>query len=148
MFTSELFPIAIPHRFELTRLIRQADAKSCFLQALQEIHMGSCTSETETYLRSLSRPIAGNHVHIYFKKLSVQLHNLQVLEETHGECLIFPCEDDGNVRGISCPAEVKFVLKSGVKVMLVWNVLEQLKNGSSSKFLCSRNGFLEVETSK
>lgn len=63
----------------------------------------------------------------------MQLHNLQVLEEMHGECLVFPCEDDGNVRGISCPAEVKLVLKPGVKVMLVWNISEQLGQSATGQ---------------
>ena len=135
LFNSDLFNRAVPRRLELTQFMRQADAGGRFLQAFTELRMGSCTAETAEYLRTLSRPITGEAIHIYFKKRSVQLHNLQAVEELPGEQLVFPCEDKDDTRGISCPAEETLVLKSGAKVMLVWNLTDKLKNGTPGTFL-------------
>lgn len=148
MFESDVFMAAIPHRFELTRAIRQDLASARFLNALEELRMGRCTEITETYLKSLSRPIQGNPVHIYFRKLAVQLHNLNVLQSMPGTLLTINCTDQNNTEGISCPAPQKLLLKPGAKVMLLWNLSHDLKNGSSGIFLREVDNQLEVEISR
>jgi len=62
-----------------------------------------------------------------------------------GELLTFDCVDERKVNGISCPAEFKLLLKVGAKVMIVWNLSEDVKNGSPGKFLGLRGDKLEVE---
>lgn len=119
MFESEIFVTAIPHCFELTRAMRQDQASARFLNALQELRMGDCTQATEGYCKSLNRPIHGDPVHIYFRKLSVELHNLNALQSMPGQLLTIDCKDENNTEGISCPAPQTLQLKYGAKVMLV-----------------------------
>ena len=75
----------------------------------------------------------------------MQLQNQEALFRMPGDLLTFDCVDEGNVTGISCLAEVKFLLKVGAKVMIVWNLSEGVKNGSTGEFLGMRGEKLEVE---
>ena len=145
MFESALFDIAVLHRFQLTRAMRQVNAVQLFVIAIEELRLGSCSASTEAYLQSLSRPIPGEPIHIYFRKLSVQMHNFDVLSEMAGELMKFDCKDTGKVAGIACPAEKTLMLKPSAKVILVWNVSEKLRNGSSGKFIGMKDGHLEVQ---
>ena len=43
--------------------------------------------------------------------------------------------DEGDTKGIQCPVEKVVFLKPGCKVMLLWNVSEKLRNGSSGTFV-------------
>ena len=85
-------------------------------------------------------------MHIYFKKLPVQLHNLDVLFGPDGELHTYKCIDTGNVAGISCPAGEVLILKSGARVMVTWNVSDKIKNGTGGTF-CGEtaDGRLEVQ---
>ena len=91
------------------------------------------------------RPIEGEAIHIYFTKLSVQLHNQESLFQMPGELVGFDALDEEDVTGISCPADVKLLLKPGVKVMVVWNVPEKIKSGTSGLFIGIKGDRLEVE---
>ena len=118
--------------------MRQNLADKIFITALKELRQGICSPETEGFLKSLDRSLEGDAVDVFFTKLSVQLQNQETLFRMPGELLTFDCVDEGNVNGISCPAEVKLLLKVGAKVMIVWNLSEDVKNGSSGKFLGMR----------
>ena len=85
-------------------------------------------------------------MHIYFKKLPVQLHNLDVLFGPDGELHTYKCIDTGNVAGISCPAGEVLILKSRARVMVTWNVSDKIKNGTGGTF-CGEtaDGRLEVQ---
>jgi len=107
--------------------------------------LGACSAESENYLQSLSRPIDEGHVHIYFRKQAVALHNLNVISSMPGALHSYQCQDQGNVSGISCPAPVKLLLKPGAKVMLLWNLSQDLRNGSSGTFVREIGDQLEVE---
>lgn len=145
MFQSRLFEKVITHRFELKTMMRQNVEDLTFINALKDLRLGQCSPETEALMRSLERPIEGEAVEIYFTKLAVQLHNQEALFKLPGELLSFECIDSGNVSGISCPADTKLLLKPGVKVMIVWNVSEKVKNGTSGKFIGVKGEMLEVE---
>lgn len=41
----------------------------------------------------------------------------------------FYCNDDGNVFGINSLVDEKFVFKINVKVMMVWNIFDDIENG-------------------
>ena len=145
MFRAELFKKVITHRFELRTVIRQSLSDQTFLNALKDLRLGECSAETEALLNSLNRPIEGEAIHIYFTKLSVQLHKQESLFQMPGELVRFDALDEGDVTGISCPADVRLLLKPGVKVMVVWNVLEKIKNGTSGLFIWIKGDRLEVE---
>lgn len=93
MFHSSVFATAVPHRFELTRNLRQDQASERFLVALGELRAGHCSEATEAYLKSLSRPIQGDGVHIYFRKLAVELHNIEVLRYLPGQLITLDSVD-------------------------------------------------------
>ena len=46
---------------------------------------------------------------------------------------------------ISCPADVKLFLKMDAKVMIVWNLSEDVKNGTTGKFFGVQGEKLEVQ---
>ena len=133
--------MVIPRRFELKHLIHQNLADKTSITALKELRRGICSPETEGFLKSLDRPLEGDAVDIFFTKLSVKLQNQEALFRMPGDLLTFDCVDEGNVTGISCPAKVKLLLKVGAKVMIVWNLSEDVKNGSTGM----REEKLEVE---
>lgn len=61
-----------------------------------------------------------------------------------GDLLIYDCFDEGNVFGIGCLVDVKFFFKVNVKVMIVWNFLEDVKNGIIGMFIGMIGDKLEV----
>ena len=148
MFQSRVFHAAVGHKFELSKLLRQAFANPFFLKALAELRLGHCSDESAAFLKSLSRRIENEDpLHIYFRKLSVQLHNLDVLYGLPGELHTFQWSDEGNASGISCPADAKLLLKPNAKVMIVWNVSDDIKNGTSAIFRGIKGDHLAVDVS-
>lgn len=145
LFRSRLFEVAIPHRFELKLLMRQNLADKTFITALTELRLGICSPETEGFMKSLDRPLEGEAVHIFFTKISVQMQNQEALFKIPGELQTFDCIDEGDVAGINCPAEKKLLIKEGAKVMIVWNISENIKNGTAGTFIGLKGDKLEIE---
>ena len=140
MFHSRVFAASICQRFELTKILRQHGADPRFISALAELRLGKCSRENELFLQSLNRPLSAEFatraIHIFFRRTDAQLHNLDVLSELPGN-VIGPlvCEDVGNTRGLISPAEPKLLFKPHCRVMLVWNLNDQLRNGSSGALI-------------
>ena len=67
--------------------------------------MGKCEDERETYLGSLSRKAEWCKdvppIHIYFKKLPVEVHNLSVLTALPGSKQTFESIDCGNAQSLN-----------------------------------------------
>ena len=61
-----------------------------------------------------------------------------------GKLQIYNCEESGNISGISSPAMKRLILKPHCKVMLVWNLNDDLKNGSCGIFEAEVDGKLRV----
>ena len=150
-FQSRIFSAAICQRFQLSKILRQDRADPRFISALQELRLGNCSRENELFLKSLDRPLppklaTTQAVHIYFQKMAVQLHNYDVLTKLHGDMIgPFDWNDVGNVRNFICPAESKLLLKLQCRVILVWNLNEQLKNGSSGTLIGFGKDSMTVE---
>ena len=93
IYESQLFNDVFPHRFELTRILRQQETEHRLIAALDQLRLGKCDDETEKYLRSLSRKMDSCHdispVHIFFERLPVEVHNLSVLAAIPGPKLSF-----------------------------------------------------------
>lgn len=70
MFLAPIFRAATRHRFELKQIIRQSPEHQMFLSCLKEVRLRQCSTATEDYLRTLSRPLAEekerNATHIFF----------------------------------------------------------------------------------
>jgi ATP-dependent DNA helicase PIF1 len=139
IYESKLFNDVFPHRFELTRILRQEESEHRLIEALDVLRMGRCDDETEKYLRSLSREFDScedvQPVHIYFKRLPVEVHNLSILAALPGSKLTFESTDTGNAQLLNNTVPAVLYLKPGCKVMLLYNVSNQLKNGICGQFV-------------
>lgn len=149
IYESELFRKCLPHRYELLINMGQNSTEYDVLKCLKEIRLGQCSENSEELIRSLERDLQQNldmeAVHIYFKKLPVQLHNLKDLRSMPGHVLSFDAIDEGDTIGIQCPAEKTVSLKPGCKIMLLWNKSERLRNGSPGTFLACEGESIVVE---
>ena len=81
MFESPLFDLAISHRFALTKVMRQSENDTHFLNALAEIRLGWCSKDSEEYIRSLKRSLSA--------EIPVTLMNRKELEKLPGDLLVY-----------------------------------------------------------
>ena len=102
IYKSVLFDKVFPHRVVLEKIMRQSELEEDFKKALDSLRMGVCDDNTEEYLCGLSRPCVdiGNNapppIHIFFKKLPVEVHNSYVLSSClSGEMLKYEGIDTG-----------------------------------------------------
>ncbi|XP_020610138.1 uncharacterized protein LOC110048702 [Orbicella faveolata] len=149
MFESPLFDLAISHRFALTKVMRQSENDKHFLNALAEIRLGRCSKDSEEYIcslkRNLSADVEESTTHIFFRKIPVTLMNRKELDKLPGELLVYNASfENDNSRSMSWPGVEVLQLKRGCKVMLVWNLSENLKNGSVGVFTGARGDDLLV----
>ena len=84
MYKSVLFGKVFPHRVVLEKVMRQHECEENFKKALDILRLGVSGDETEAYLCGLSRSFVdrGNispSIHIFFKKLPVEVHNSHIL---------------------------------------------------------------------
>ena len=74
-------------------------------------------------------------MHIFFRKVPVQLSNRRELDALPGELLAFEASFENDCSKSMCwPGATVLHLKRGCKVMLVWNKSHDLKNGSLGIF--------------
>ncbi len=103
MFESPLFK-AIPHQIELTTIKRQNADDRDFINCLKEIRYGNCEQKSLEFFTSLSRDLSEaireGAVHIFFKRLPVQIFNLNILFSMPGVLYTFNAIDEGDVSGI------------------------------------------------
>ncbi len=132
IISSQLLDNVFPHRFELHRVLRQGDDEDRLKGALDFIREGQCNDEIEQYLQSLARDLDSTDmlpekIHIYFKKLPVEIRNLDVLAKLPGELTIFESKDTGNARYLEKTISQVLTLKPGCKVILLYNINDHLK---------------------
>lgn len=160
MFESPLFDLAISHRFALTKVMHQSENDKLLLNTLSEKRLSQCSKDSEEYLCSLKRNLPANlaqsAMHIFFHKIPVALMNRKELDRLPGELFTFNTSfENNNYSSKSWPGVEVLQVKHGCKVMLVWNLSEDLKNGSVGVFtgvkgddlLVSFEGVGEVEIS-
>ena len=135
MFHSPVFQSAITHRYELTDVLRQRHEE--FLIALKDIRFGKCSEKTREFITSLSRSLQSvqdDLSHIYFKRLLVALHNRLALKNLPLPQFTFEAENTNLIKGMNWPGSSILHLRPGCPVMLVWNLNNELKNGSRGVF--------------
>ena len=119
--------------------MRQKSSKHEFLQCLKEVRVGKCTEDSQKTINNLERKLPvdldKDAVHTFFKKIPVQLHNLKELRALPGEFVTLDATDEGKTSSIQCLAEKTIFLKPGCKIMLLWNINERLRNGSTGTFV-------------
>ena len=79
MFTSHVFHHAVPHRFQLTKVLRLCEDNKFFLDALSDVRLGICSEETTAFIETLSRDLSAQlnllPTHFFFKKNAVLFYN-------------------------------------------------------------------------
>jgi len=149
MFQSPVFHRAITHRYELKTVMRQDENEGIFIKCLREVRVGQCTDETQGFIKGLEKKLPDHEdleaTHIFFKKISVQMFNINRLALLTRVEDRFESIDQGDIKSISCPAERLLVLKPGCKVMLVWNRSDRLRNGSEGKYVGKVNNENQIE---
>ena len=138
MFLSPLFASAIPHRFELTQIIRQSDPT--FLFAISEIILGKCSEASERFLsslqRDLSREVEKDATHSFFRKVNAHLFNIMKISKLPGEMLSFDAEyENVQSQDMTWPGQRHLQLKENCKIMMVWNKSNGIRNGSMGTFV-------------
>jgi hypothetical protein len=86
-----LFNEAFPDRVELKEVKRQHESEIRLKKALDDVRAGGCDEDIETYFIGLNRePCCDSNdlVHIYFRKLPVEIYNIDVLSSLPGDFLI------------------------------------------------------------
>ena len=139
---------AFPHRFELTQILRQEEAEVRFKEALDKLRSCRCDDETEQYLCNLSREfpcssdsLSESPIHIYFKRLPIEVHNATILASLPGPKLSFESLDTGCAKSLNRTISAVIYLKPGCKVMPLYNISHQLRNGTCGKFVAiDQNG--------
>ena len=84
-------------------------------------------------------------MHIFFRKVPVQLSNRRELDALPGELLAFEASFENDCSKSMCwPRATVLHLTHGCKVMLVWNKSHDLKNGSLGIFTGEKGDVLLV----
>ncbi len=139
IFDSKLFHEAFPHRVELKEVKRQRESEIRLKKALEQVRSGECSDETEAYFTSLDRECEGyganKVVYLYFKKLLVEIHNMNVLSSLPGKLIVFESVDTGCTQVLESTVSKVLTLKPNCNVMLLYNINSQLRNGSQGKFI-------------
>ena len=81
-----------------------------FLSSLQDLRLGQCSKESFEYVHSLYRDLdvelKNSVVHIFFKQIPAQLHNMSVLSELPGEFLKLEAIKERKAYHVSCRGSV------------------------------------------
>lgn len=153
-FNSPIFVKSILHRVELETVWRQHSSETKFLQCLNELRIGICSEESSNFIQNLSRElpysIGKDAVHIFFRRLPMQVHNANMLFNTLPETELFKFDAIDTVYSTQYTAntiyqaEKTLVLKPGCRVMLS-NLSDTLHNGSTGVFVGAKEEELVVE---
>ncbi|KAI5065568.1 hypothetical protein GOP47_0020263 [Adiantum capillus-veneris] len=129
-FQAECWNDCFDFQVELTHVFRQSDSE--FVEMLNELRRGQCSSSTHCKLSSCDRPVQASNAGIlmtklYPRKMDVGKENEYKLRSLNQEAVAFLAKDDSksefamrqleNVR-----AEKELYLSVGAQVMLVKNV--------------------------
>ena len=145
IFHSKLFNEAFPHRVELEEVKRQHESEVELKNALDKIRAGECDEKTEAYFQGLNRACTssgGDVLHIHFKKLPVEVHNIDVLSGIPGQLIVLESTDTGCAQQLESTISSTLTLKEGCNVMLLYNISRHLRNGCRGKFV----GFESTES--
>ncbi len=124
---------------ELKEVKRQHESEIRLKKALDKVRSGECSDETEAYFTSLDRQCEGcganEVVHLYFKKILVEIDNINVLSSLPGKLIDFESDDTGCAQFLEHTMSKVVMLKPNCNVMLLYNINSQLGNGSQGKFI-------------
>jgi hypothetical protein len=73
-------------------------------------------------------------LHIYFRKLPVEVHNIDVLSSLPGDLIVLQSTDIG-CANLEHSVTSVLTLKPGCNVMLLYNISNKMRNGYRGKFI-------------
>lgn len=99
--------------------------------------MGRCVNETVQDITDLRRELndSENTIHLYFTNLMVDAHNNSRLDVLGGERESFTATNTGDIRGLDCPAPEVSHFKTGAPVMVLFNINQNIDNGTHGIFV-------------
>ena len=119
------------HHVNLTKVIRQTEIK--LIECIHELATGTVSTATETFLKSLSRPLAKDEdpTVLYGTRDEAMFYNLKRLSAMPETEVAYKAVDTGRQklidRYVTAPKTLR--LKTGAKVMLLKNLSDRLVNG-------------------
>lgn len=125
LYKSILSNAVFPHRYKLTDGLRQGEAENHF----RPNSHGKMRREITVFDNKVPP------LHIYFKHLAVEVHNGDILASLDGSQVMFNSIDTGKAKSLDKTITAVLCLKYGCRVMLLYNVNDQLKNGYCGKFV-------------
>ena len=78
-------------------------------------------------------------MHIYLKKLPVDIHNVDALSTLPGNFIMLESTDTGCAQYLERSISRVLTLKKGCNIMLLYNINNNLRNGSRGKFVGFEN---------
>lgn len=107
-------------------------------------YVGRCDLATSRGMLHLKRELkdideTDKIVHLYFTNLLVNAHNAQCLDYLPGEMETFNAIDAGSVQGNQCPALEVACFKEGAPVMVLYNINNDIHNGTCGVFVKKLN---------
>lgn len=88
-----------------------------------------------SFLREFDFYFDNKVMYIFFRKVLIIFYNRAVVDNFFGEFIRLKAEYEGETNNMKWSGEDIIILKEGVKVMLVWNKTDTLKNGSMGVFV-------------
>ncbi|KAL9961197.1 hypothetical protein ACROYT_G030097 [Oculina patagonica] len=103
----------------------------------------------ESFIKTrLNSPIDESEeaVHLYFTNAASEAHNADCLYRLEGERFSFLAKDFGDVAGLKCAAKKEAFFKKGAPVICLYNINDNLHNGTRGSFLRKdgENAIIEV----
>ena len=139
MFKSAVFRFAVPHCFQLTKVMRQSESNKLFLNALSDVRLGVCSNETAVFIEKLSRELSPQlkiaATHIFFKKNAVMLFNRMKMDELEGDLMRFDATYEGDGEKVNWPGEK-------TSKMGVWELSRKWQRATSCWFILRKLALL------
>ena len=138
MYESDLYAQLLPHTVTLTRLHRQnEESEQRFIAVLEDLRLGKCCETTAEYIQvNLNRPThCPKPLHLYLTNVETDAHNAEQLHLLEGSREEFVASDWGRVDNIQCPTGKRIYFKAGAPVVVVYNISEDIHNGTRATFL-------------
>ena len=145
-FQSEIWEKVMCHRVNLQEVVRQTEPE--LVKAVRETALGSISKETDTYLRSLSRPLPEDiaPVHLFARNIETSMFNEDRLQEMDGESKVYKATKNKgpkkHLKKILAPNYLH--VKIGCPVILLRNLGGKLVNGLSGKIVATEEDAITV----
>ena len=153
-FESALWNATFPHQIILEERLKAKDDQE-LVTLLKEISKGQCSEQSLKLIKSMKRPLNPSDFQlsyvpqVFALNEDVDFANMCKLDSLPGQEVIFEVYDRGEKRVLNkvLIASEKLALKIGAKVMFIYNITTEIKNGVMGNVVAFHNGPPVVLTS-